>query len=104
MSPSALLLAAADRIRDLAAAAAPGPWTLYGRGVCWEIPELPEMHDGLSGFREVDARWIVAMSPVIAPALEQWLRDEAREVRSHEEYLNPEWAALRLARLLVGVE
>jgi|SRR5262245_31435521 len=73
MTPSEILTAAADRVRDLAAAAKPGPWTLYDRGVCWEIPELPEMHDGLSGFREGDARWISALSPAIAEPLSRML-------------------------------
>lgn len=41
MSSEALYLrAAAKRLRDLAADATPGPWTLYDRGVCWEINEL----------------------------------------------------------------
>ena len=86
MNPSDLLVAAADLIRDLAAKAKPGPWSLYDRGVCWEIPELPEMHDGLSGFREVDARWIAALSPALAPMIEKWLRETAADVDAYGEY------------------
>lgn len=87
MTPSETLVAAADLIRDLGANAAPGPWSLYDRGVCWEIPELPEMYDGLSGFREVDARWIAALSPALAGPLEAWLRREAENIAPIEHLL-----------------
>lgn len=82
-TPSAILGRAADLIRDTGKAAKSGPWSLYDRGVCWEIPELPEMHDGLSGFREVDARWIALLSPDKAEHIEAILRDAASSAAHH---------------------
>jgi hypothetical protein len=46
----------------LARAATPSPWTLYNRGVGWEIPELPEPHDGLT-FIKADAHYVAHNHP-----------------------------------------
>lgn len=76
MSSEALYLrAAAKRLRELAADATPGPWTLYDRGVCWEINEL-DAHDGTS-LRRGDAHYIAALNPLIAEPLAKWLESEA---------------------------
>jgi hypothetical protein len=45
-----------------ARAATPSPWTLYDRGVGWEIPELPEVHDGLT-FSKSDAHYVARNQP-----------------------------------------
>lgn len=42
--------------------ATPGPWTLYDRGVGWEINELPDVHDGTT-FRREDAEFVAANDP-----------------------------------------
>ncbi|MEU0467253.1 hypothetical protein ABZ215_24900 [Amycolatopsis sp. NPDC006131] len=76
-SPAVVLRHAAHHIRQLAAKATPGPWTLWDRGVGWEINELPDTHDGTT-FREPDARWIAAMGPQLAEPLAAWLDDVAR--------------------------
>lgn len=46
----------------LARAATPSPWTLYNRGVGWEIPEIPEAHDGLT-FYKADAHYVAHNEP-----------------------------------------
>jgi hypothetical protein len=40
-----------------------GPWTLYDRGVGWEINELPDVHDGTT-FTRTDAEFIADNDPV----------------------------------------
>lgn len=56
------LLAAIEQRERYAHEATPGPWTAYDRGVCWEIPELPDVHDG-TGFTRPDVHHIVANDP-----------------------------------------
>lgn len=87
-TPSALLLAAADRIKDLAAAATPGPWFTHDTHLnagghtatvlSGTYPEgqlrawLPTWsHKPWDEARNVwnDARWIAALSPAVGPDL-----------------------------------
>lgn len=72
-SPSELLERAALLLEDRACGATPGPWTLWDRGVGWEINELPDVHDGTT-FTEADARWAAMMNPLVTPPLVAWLR------------------------------
>lgn len=86
MTPAEELRAAAERLRELAAKATPGPWAepyydaTQGDQGWW-------VHNGQEGTREhavmvtfwlnpnaaADARWITAASPAIAPYLRSWL-------------------------------
>ncbi len=91
MSPSETLLAAADRVRDLAAAATPGPWE-QGERCVWEgnigVPVVADCEKGEGGvLHEHDARWIAALSPALAPMIERWLRESAESLARHE----PAW-------------
>lgn len=82
MTPSELLTAAADRVRDLAAHFA----TYYGTD---PVDKAHKRFDGpieewvywnVERDGNADARrWIAAMSPAIAPALERLLRDAAKD-------------------------
>ncbi len=80
MTPSELLTAAADRIRDLAAAASTDePWTYGGYGdfgpYIAGLPSAPEFEDNEQG--RADLAWVAALSPAVAPALEAILRQAA---------------------------
>jgi hypothetical protein len=97
VTPSDLLSAAADRVRDLAAQATPGPWRQHDGwwpgtlGVVASVLSgedndtqvralLPTFEDEPnSDARNVraDAAWVAAMSPEVAPHLEAWLRHAA---------------------------
>lgn len=85
MTPSEILQAAADRIRDLAAAVTPGPWeTIASSGGIWReasaeraVRTSPGYLGGMNAAE--DARWIAALSPAVAPALERLLRDAAKD-------------------------
>jgi hypothetical protein len=68
-SPASQLLAAADRIRDLAADTASGDWTFESFA--------PAIR------REGDARWIAALSPAVATHLEAILRRAAADIVVH---------------------
>lgn len=63
---------APDRVaelRALADAATPGPWTLYDRGVGWEVSELPDVHDGTT-FNRPDAEFVAAARTAIPELLD----------------------------------
>ena len=124
VTPSAQLLAAADRIRDLAAAATPGPWrqhdgwwpgtlgvvasVLSGEGTDTEVRALLPTYEETpnSEARNVrnDAAWVAALSPAVAEPLIWILEAGAQEAEAMEEQgeeVNPNWALLKLARVLV---
>jgi hypothetical protein len=88
VNPAEMLTAAADRVRDLAAAATPGPWFTHDTHLnagghtatvlSGTYPEgqlrawLPTWsHEPWDETRNVwnDARWIAALSPAVAPAI-----------------------------------
>lgn len=85
-SPSATLLAAADRIRDLAAKAQSGPWgwTDYGDNAAVGRDQPADgtpvgtiavvWKTELNPTPAADARWIAALSPALAGPLEALLR------------------------------
>jgi hypothetical protein len=130
MTPSELLAAAADRIRDLAAAAQPGPWRSFpspdmpGETVVHAVTDRagePHPHRALTAHgllcAEADAAWVAALSPAVAPTAEAILRAAAAEYDDDAQYrwmrmqnsggFNDQWvvsgtaaAALALARLL----
>lgn len=109
MTPSALLTAAADRLRDLAASATPGPWRQHDTylDVGGYTATVLSGEPGKGGFHNLrawlptmsqepwdetrnawaDARWIAALSPAVSPALERWLRETAVSLDRHE----PKW-------------
>lgn len=106
MTPSELLVAAADRIRDLAVAAQPGPWRSFpspdmpGETVVHAVTDTtgePHPHRALTAHgllcAEADAAWVAALSPAVAPALEAWLRSTAKAVFVWEELDRPFTAA-----------
>lgn len=90
-TPSAILSAAADLIRDTAAAATPGPWETIGdTGGLWReaTPERSlRTSPGYLGSMDAaeNARWIALLSPDKAPLLETLLRLAAVE----EEHPSP---------------
>lgn len=118
-----LLTQAADRLAELAAKAAPGPWSVKvihpdhpdgdahlqsngsgtnlgkGCGCCTE--------GWLSG---PNARWMAAVSPAVAPHLVAWLRHEAEALESTNAASGvftgdgSKVAALALARCVLGME
>lgn len=115
MTPSELLTAAADRVRDLAAQAQPGPWG------SWPSPDMPgevvvhrrnprtdrpdphrvaTVHGLLCA--EEDARWIAALSPAVAPYMERWLRRAARAWPRPDRLGASDFDALHLAKLILG--
>lgn len=127
MTPSELLTAAADRVRDLAAAAMPGPWTAVltdhirehiddpeptlALGAYVAGPENRKTGEGCSycmrgNISPGTAEWIAALSPAIAAPLEAILRDTAGyfEQFAHYWVTVPEHArnALDLARSILG--
>lgn len=71
-SPSSILSRAADLIRDTAAEATPGPWTL----VAFESDLI----------NQADIKWIALMSPAVAPMIEKWLRDTASYFDEFADY------------------
>jgi hypothetical protein len=91
-SPSATLLAAADRIRDLAANATGGTWDAADTRGVWSDEEkrvaVAETRD--------DARWIAALSPALAPMIEQVLRDTAKEYDVQARIFTPEGMAVKV--------
>lgn len=105
-SPSSLLVAAADRLRDRAAGASSGAWTAtdlsrHGPGMSgWNVEHPASDGDGTSPVAsvtslsaEADARWIAALSPAVGPALEQILRDAARQYDVESHIFTPEGMA-----------
>ena len=115
MTPSEILNAAADRIRDLAAAADPGPWTnLEGTTGFWTMPSPERSRRHLRGYigmaeAKETARWIALMSPAVAPHLEQALRNEAEQYHQltvaglvDDPQHAPDPSLLDLARAVLG--
>jgi hypothetical protein len=92
-----LLLAAADRLDELAARTTGGSWTV--RGLLASRPEVVAVHvDGgsehVAEARARTAEWIRTLSPAVAGPLASWLRAAARPpVEPH---------ALAVARVLLG--
>jgi hypothetical protein len=92
VTPSAILVAAADRIRDLAAGTTPGPWE---PGV--NVALLPPLHDFtkrpvqpdvIVAEEKANARWIAALSPAVSGPLEAILRAAAHDVTVSGMVLN----------------
>lgn len=116
MTPSELLLAAADRIRDLAAQATPRKWqsfaTLNGGASVLALqsdgPGSPITGGDIAAAEvEADGAWIAALSPAVAPHLEAWLRSTASLL---EAWLPTGWpiradeaAALHFALAVLGM-
>ena len=98
--PSAVLLAAADRIRDLAAEATKGEW-LSNLHYVDSMPELYVRHPVCTAASEADARWIAALSPAVAPLLQDWLR-YAAEMWDYPDQPGSDARALAFARAILG--
>jgi hypothetical protein len=116
LAPSDLLVVAADRIRDLAAAATPGPWqlrsltdedTTYSHTSWWVADADGGSVASMDHINEAaDAAWVAALSPAVALHLEAWLRHAAASVETAVEGMgwpanSSEAAALRFALVLV---
>jgi len=72
-----LLLAAASRLRELANAATPGPWTVpVGPTDVVALGEYGSRYI-ICEHAGIDAAYIAAMSPPVALALADWLEVEA---------------------------
>lgn len=98
MQPSDLLLAAADHIRDLAAATTTGPWS-HQYGITQEDESVVYVVDAASSdaigdvgevWTQANAQWIAALSPAVAPALEKVLREATGMWRMYESRGWPE--------------
>lgn len=77
-SPSALLSAAAARIRDLAAAATQRPWKRYQDEGYISVYAGPyPLATAFETQPDRNAEWVCALSPAVAPHLEVWLRHSA---------------------------
>lgn len=76
-SPVEVLRAAADRLDQLADAAAPGPWEADLREVHDSIGNGIATESDFGDLAEADADWIAMLGPQVAPALSAWLRAEA---------------------------
>jgi len=92
-----LLLAAAERLEELAARTTGGTWTVTG--LLASRPELvARFADGgtehVAEARARTAAWIATLSPALAAPLAGWLRSAAREPADPH--------ALAVARLLAG--
>lgn len=141
-SPSGILSRAADLIRDTAAAASPGPWTVEPSDYEWDVsdevrgdwlhgrvklsadttPRKPtscwiktqdqgigyayeSSHEGSIDLN--DGAWIALLNPAVAPALEAWLRNSAREYAKLEHLavaINPEDPPMYFALRVLGLE
>ena len=99
-SPSAILVRAADLIRDTAAAAEQQGWRFddewgYVRDANGDLVAETSSSEG---------RWIALMSPAVAGPVERWLRETSRHVRTFGESADG-WAAapaLAFARAVLG--
>lgn len=114
MTPSEILNRAAGRIRDLASAATPPPWTVRdsdseryidGDDRRWlrSADDARPVGEacGCCSVGTIDERtadWIAALSPAVAPHLEAWLRSAADDA----EEIGPDPWAVAFARALLG--
>jgi len=100
MTPSEKLQAAADRIRDLAAAATPGSWK-HEYGVVQEDESVTyaveaDSDHWVGELRTAgDAAWVAALCPAASPALEAILRSAAHDVEVSSMVLNSDLLAKR---------
>lgn len=103
-SPSDLLSAAADRVRDLAAQATKGPWFAFedavGMSVASSTTYAPRVVAGKAG--QPDAAWVAAMSPEVAPHVEAWLRTAVIHYRAADRKARLAWSGSRDPGLYVG--
>lgn len=121
MTPSELLVRAADLVRDTAAAATEGQWSvvamrdhtysLWSTGTSF----TGEDEEVANAPMETDAAWIALASPAVAPAWEQLLRDAAKDWDVRARIFSPEAmrelatsrrfaGLLALARAVLGVK
>ena len=105
--PSSILTAAADRVRDLAAAATGGPWETIGdTGGIWREASpkrAVRTSPGYLGSMEAaeNARWIAALSPATAAPIEAMFRFAALAHQMDNAGTQDE-NALALARAVLG--
>lgn len=96
MTPVERLRAAEQRLRDVAGAATPGPWTVDGRSI-WGAKDGHRwiVADTQRATTE-DRAYIATLAPPVALALADWLDDmvENAQYDSQPAYLN---AALNVA-------
>lgn len=105
MQPSELLSAAADRVRDLAAQATPGPWCGPTVTANWSADSVTAANGRVVACHcGDDTRWIAALSPAVAEPLIDWLQATAKAVFVWEELDRPfnaaELAAVRFAAVV----
>lgn len=77
---SAILVAAADHIRDLAAPTTPPPWVAYYDNGLYSV--AGPGGEPICTDAENNGEWIAALSPAVAPTLETLLRVAAVEEAS----------------------
>ena len=114
LTPGELLAAAADRIRDLAAAADKGPWLGPSVRANYTADNVTAASGRIVAHHTGDStRWIAALSPAVAPALERLFRDAAKDWEIRVRVYTPEamreaqdsrrfGGALAFARAVVG--
>lgn len=113
---SDLLVAAADRIRDLADKATPGPWSTVRRvdsngNLRQSDFTRPPVGDGcppqtraVRPHETPDYEWIAALSPAVAPHLERWLLEIWKHIKANG-YRDDCWMckpAIAFARSILG--
>jgi hypothetical protein len=106
------LLAAAARLREIAARATPGPWDYdrFEEAAPWEViaPSGDDLEDvavcsAENGRVEANAWWIATVHPGIAEPLAQLLEIEAATARvGFEDYEDYYPATVAVARLILG--
>lgn len=113
MTPSDLLRAAADRVRDLAAQTTPGRWmsfaTLSGGAsvvaLSTDGPGTPIMGAQMATATvEADGAWIAALSPAVSPMIENLLRDAASDLQADGGVVQDSATEelIKLARVILG--
>lgn len=109
------LRAAAEKIREIATAATPGPWTAHtedvntypdgGTDYWYEGDVTPYVVTGSewSVCDKTNANWIAVMSPLVAAPIADILDAHANQF-DHDGYDDAleEWAPLALAHLILG--
>jgi hypothetical protein len=115
-TPAETLRAAAARLRELATAATPTPWTVSIEHIAehrtWIEGEpdqdghsIAEVHrcSDHPGREQPDAKWIATMSPATAGPLADWLDTTADLIDSEPTRpVTPKRPALDLAKLILG--